>query len=242
VGSGIGSTETSAAGHPLKRKADRSRGTARVGADTGESYAPCCVGRRASGGGCYFCPVVHRLLPVLALLLCGCESSSGTIGYTPPVIGDDDDVPDDDDAFQIESALVINELMSDNGAAVFDEGGQAGDWIELYNSTDEDIELGGWTLSDDWTNPELHRLGTGLSIEADGHLLLWADTQPDRGAAHLSFSLASAGEAVGLFDPAGEVIQWISFPPVARDSSWARVRDGWADWEEVERVTPGGEN
>jgi len=190
---------------------------------------------------------VQRTLPLLALVLVACEPSSGTILYpdaTPPP-GDDDDAADDDDdddAFKAANTLVINELMPGNDSAVFDENGEAHDWLELFNPTDETIDLGGWTMTDQWGVPDLHTLATGLAIEPDGHLLLWASGLPDRGPDHLGFSLARRGEAIGLFDPDGAQVEWLPYPAVPRNVSWARIFDGWSEWEQADVPTPGGPN
>jgi len=193
--------------------------------------------------------VSRRTLPFLVLVLAGCEPRGGTIlipESTPPSGDDDDDVDDDDadddDAFQNTDSLVINELMSANDSAIFDDGGLATDWIELYNGTEETIELGGWTLTDDWRSPDLSTLPAGLAVESGGHLLLWAGGDASRGPRHLDFSLERAGEAIGIFDAEGREVQWLPFPALPRDHSWSRVRDGWEDWEQVFGGTPGRAN
>ena len=40
-------------------------------------------------------------------------------------------------------------------------------------------------------------------LEAGGFLVLWADTSPDLGPAHVGFGLSDEGEAVALFAPDG---------------------------------------
>ncbi|MDV7402695.1 lamin tail domain-containing protein, partial [Arthrospira platensis SPKY1] len=49
--------------------------------------------------------------------------------------------------------VLINEFMSSNGSVQADEDGDFSDWIELYNSGDEVVNLAGWGLSDDLTRP-----------------------------------------------------------------------------------------
>jgi hypothetical protein len=183
-----------------------------------------------------------RFFQVVCCSLLGCSPTTGTLLGERPTPIDDDDATDDDDLGPAQESVLINELMSDNVATVFDETGAAPDWIELYNATDEDVELGGWTMSDDWTAAALHRLPDGLSIDAGDHLVLWADGSPEHGPRHLAFRLSRRGEGVGLFSPTGESTDWVEFPPLSRDTSWARVRDGWTDWREIEGGTPDSEN
>ncbi|MFP4191152.1 MAG: CotH kinase family protein [Candidatus Hydrogenedentota bacterium] len=56
--------------------------------------------------------------------------------------------------------IVINEVMASNGETLSDEDGDYPDWIELYNTGDDAVNLEGWGLSDDsddpfqWTFPD----------------------------------------------------------------------------------------
>jgi hypothetical protein len=45
--------------------------------------------------------------------------------------------------------IVINEVMASNHNTIFDEDGNASDWMELYNKGSEQLNLYGYTLSDD---------------------------------------------------------------------------------------------
>ena len=45
--------------------------------------------------------------------------------------------------------LVINEILTSNIASNTDEDGTPQDWIELYNNSDDAINLSGYGLSDD---------------------------------------------------------------------------------------------
>ena len=49
-------------------------------------------------------------------------------------------------------AFVINEIMSANVSTITDEDGDYSDWIELYNGTNDAINLAGYTLSDNSAN------------------------------------------------------------------------------------------
>ena len=45
-------------------------------------------------------------------------------------------------------ALVINEIMQ-NPSAVSDSNGE---WFEIYNPTDAEVDINGWTIRDDGSN------------------------------------------------------------------------------------------
>ncbi len=49
--------------------------------------------------------------------------------------------------------VFINEAMSLNASTVSDEDNEYSNWIELYNATDEPVDLQGFGLSDDKDNP-----------------------------------------------------------------------------------------
>src|SRR5699024_2782333 len=69
--------------------------------------------------------------------------------------------------------VVINEFMSAKQTAFADEDGDYGDWIELYNCTDKEINLEGWHLSDRPHRPRMWGF-PATSIPAKGYLTVWA--------------------------------------------------------------------
>ncbi|NIP52260.1 MAG: lamin tail domain-containing protein, partial [Phycisphaerae bacterium] len=64
--------------------------------------------------------------------------------------------------------VVINEIMQ-NPNAVFDS---AGEWFELYNATGADIDIEGWTISDNDIDSHTINNGAPLIIPAGGYLVL----------------------------------------------------------------------
>ncbi|MFT4980037.1 MAG: hypothetical protein ACI8S6_005949 [Myxococcota bacterium] len=187
---------------------------------------------------------VRTFLPTL--LLIGCPSttvpSTDTAVDTDTTIDTDTDTAvDTGEPATTWPAALVNEVMADNRTFEDDVGGYA-DWVELYNPTDEDISLGGYGISDDWTDPMQHRLDDSLVIEAGGYLLLWADGLTDKSPLHLPFRLSDNGEAVGLFSPDEDPLDWQVFPPLDRDTSYGRIPDGGPDWAELLVGTPGASN
>ena len=140
------------------------------------------------------------------------------------------------------SGLVVNELMADNEGAVVGADGTVGDWIELYNGGTEDLDLSGHGVSDDWTQPFLHSLPEGTVLAAGDWLLLWADDPEEPAQGHLPFRLDADGEAVGVFTPDGDALDWVVFGDQDADTAWARLPDGADSWEEVPIGTPGSSN
>jgi hypothetical protein len=84
------------------------------------------------------------------------------------------------------SQVRINEFMASNGSIIADEDGDFEDWIELYNESAEGVDLGGWGLSDNGSDPFRWTFAPGTLIEPGGYLLVWAsgkDREPSGEAA-----------------------------------------------------------
>lgn len=96
--------------------------------------------------------------------------------------------------------VFVNEWLASNDGVAVDEFGEADDFFELYNDEDFPVDLGGRYLTDNLSNRTKWRIPDGVTIPAKGHLVFWADNQPEQGPLHAPFALSAGGEAVGLFD------------------------------------------
>ncbi|MGB1033122.1 MAG: hypothetical protein ACPGWM_10915, partial [Flavobacteriales bacterium] len=55
--------------------------------------------------------------------------------------------------FQVSAQFIrINECQASNGTSFIDEADDFDDWIELYNLTDEPVDLSSWSITDDPDN------------------------------------------------------------------------------------------
>ncbi len=138
--------------------------------------------------------------------------------------------------------VLINELVAENTGSALPPDGTPADWLELYNPNDAAIALDGYHLSDDWRIPDRFTLPAGTVIDAGGYLLFWADGDTSAGADHLNFVLGADGDAVGLFTPDEESMDWVLFPALGDDVAHARLPDGGDDWAQVAIGTPGAMN
>lgn len=59
-----------------------------------------------------------------------------------------------------------------------DEEGDADDWVELYNPSDQPLALGGFFLSDNVTDPTRWRIPFGTVIPAGRFIRIWCDEKP----------------------------------------------------------------
>ncbi len=98
-------------------------------------------------------------------------------------------------------SVVINELMANPS--------DGSDWIELYNSTGQVIDLSGWFLSDDANDLTRYRIAEGTSIAAGGYLVFTQDQHfgnaDDPGCIE-PFGLSKDGETVHLHSGTGGVL------------------------------------
>lgn len=125
--------------------------------------------------------------------------------------------------------LVINELMASNSSTVKDGNDEFDDWIELYNTTENDISLVGLFLSDDksnltkWALPE-------MSIHANDYFIVWADSEEGQVGVHSNFNLSSFGEQLFLSDKSEMIIDSITFESQLEDISFGRFPNGTGDF------------
>ena len=172
------------------------------------------------------------LLIVAAVLLISCSTKEKIIS------------PDNETQH---SVLYINEFMASNSVTVADENGEYDDWVEIYNSSDEPIDLGGYYMSDDESAPDKYMIPTDdpalTTVPAKGFLLLWADGQPEQGVLHLDFKLSGSGEYVSLTDKNGsKVLDEKQFDAQTTDVSYGRFPDGSDNWQTFDNPTPGASN
>lgn len=102
----------------------------------------------------------------------------------------------DEDADKIR----ISEIMAKNRATLRDGDGDFSDWIELENCSEEDVDLGGWSISDKenkpgWVFPD-------VTLPAGQRLLVYASGKDRADGLHTGFSL-SEGESLYLYNKHG---------------------------------------
>jgi len=145
--------------------------------------------------------------------------------------------------------LVINEFMASNNSDsnIHDPYGDYDDWIEIYNNSDANIDLGGMYLTDDLGNPTKWQIPTGYpsetTVPADGFIVFWADDETTEGHLHTNFKLSGSGEEIGLFDTDGNTpIDTIAFGEQATNISYGRYPDANDNWRFFPTPTPAADN
>ena len=141
--------------------------------------------------------------------------------------------------------LIINEFMASNNTSLADNYGQYEDWIELYNMGTGEIDIAGLYFTDNLLFPINYQIPYGndsTKIPAGGHLVLWADNDPEQGVLHLGFNLNGNGEQIGIYTPSGNVIDSLSFDEAYSDVSYGQYPDGSGSWLYYHPGSPGDTN
>lgn len=142
----------------------------------------------------------------------------------------------------VAGTLVINEFMASNDSWSIpgeEPGAEFPDWIEIYNTGDTPIDMGGWYASDDLTDLMQWQLPaddpTLTTVPAHGYLILICDgLDVDL---HTSFKLGSGGEDVIISQDGVTVNDGGSYcdigcdlPNPGTDNSAGRDGDGALTW------------
>ena len=150
---------------------------------------------------------------------------------------------EEEDVGTTPATLYINELMAANNATFADPQGDYDDWIELYNSGGESIDMSGMYLSDDADEPRKWRFPLATTIAAGGYVLVWADNDTgDTPGLHANFKLSSGGESVVLSDVDerdNAVIDRVDFPELEDDEAYGRSTNGGGTFEVLSTPSPG---
>jgi hypothetical protein len=149
---------------------------------------------------------------------------------------------------KFEIPLFINEVLASNSQTEPNNNGNYDDWIEIYNASDQAIDLAGMYLTDDMDMPTKWRFPldrpSDTTVGSKGFILIWADN-PDTPAAaglHASFSLSSEGEEVWLIDTDGQtVIDSLAFAQQVTDVAFGREPDASVQLKTL-RPSPGSSN
>lgn len=158
-----------------------------------------------------------------------------------------------------DTAIVINEFIPSPDLLDHDNDGQKGDtdeeFIELYNNSDHNVDVGNWKLDDDLTPGDV-TLPSGLVLGPRQFLVIYNDTQPagprwwrydSAGVVRLEtgtftgtgFALNTTADTVILVNASNVQIDSRIYTTETADSSHARLWDGAETWTSAARPSPG---
>jgi CotH kinase protein len=126
---------------------------------------------------------------------------------------------------------LINEVLPSGAGA---------DRVELYNPTSHRMDVNGWTLAN---AEQSQRIQGPLLIPPHGHLVLWCDRHPDKGADHVGFTLPREGGSLLLIAPDRRtVFDVLVWPALPAGVSYGPLHDGRSDLGYFALPTLGGPN
>ncbi len=126
------------------------------------------------------------------------------------------------------AAPIITEFVASNNSSAEDGFGADPDWIEIYNSGDEVVDLLGYHLTDDQDSLAKWTFTESTLVEPGEYLLIFAsskDTRDPAGHWHTNFKLSGGGEYLGFSSPTGEMLSQFGtanrdYPPQFTDVSY----------------------
>lgn len=143
--------------------------------------------------------------------------------------------------FNAHGQIIINEFLCSNASGFLNnETGQFSDWIELYNTNDQDTNLEGFFLSDEKDSLAKWSFPANTIVPGNGYILVYPD-KLNKGL-HLNFGLSKDGECIYLSDPNGVLHDFIEFGQQKPDVSYGRKPNNIIEWAWFGEPTPGEEN
>lgn len=140
--------------------------------------------------------------------------------------------------------VVINEIITSNSTVITDEDDSYEDWVELYNTGTEAINLEGYGLTDLSSNP-YQWVFPAYWIEPGEHLLVWCSSKNRTDInfpLHTNFKISSGGEVITLTKPDGEVEDSYPAVLVPQNFTYGRQTDGSSVFVYFPEPTPGASN
>ncbi len=141
--------------------------------------------------------------------------------------------------------VVISEVMSSNSQFLEEVDGEFYDWIELYNRSDQPMDISRYGLTDNAGNPAKWRLpemtlspGQYVTVLASG---LANSEDVKKNFIHTSFKLSADGEVLALFNANGVLQDKYNLSYLPYGVSVGRI-DGQDSLFYFEQPTPGAAN
>ncbi len=135
------------------------------------------------------------------------------------------------------AALFINEVCTGNAGengnitTAVDKKGEYCDWIELYNNSDSDADISGYTLVKDDSDSYTFE---GVTVPAHGFKLVFCckTYNSDEAVPHAAYNLSGDGVKLSLQN-GGEEVSTVEVPALDKDTTWGRKPDGSSSFSEL---------
>lgn len=125
--------------------------------------------------------------------------------------------------------VVLNEVMQSNIDYLMVEKDFPDSWVELYNPSDQQVNLSGYRLGEKNIFDKAYKLPSTATIEPKGHILIYCDKE-NRGL-HTDFRVDAGKATLFLFDSKGNAIDSLSLKDMpAANIAYGRKTDGAGEW------------
>lgn len=138
-----------------------------------------------------------------------------------------------------EGNIVVNEYSASN-RSIPDNYGRTEDWIELYNTSDNFVNLSGYYLSNDPDEPLKWQITSGI-IPPNSRILVYCSNRDISSGSvfHANFNLTQLRpDHIVFSDPTGTVLESIPMYVTQLNHSYGRVTDGSNQWGILTSPTP----
>ena len=127
--------------------------------------------------------------------------------------------------------VVFNEIFGNPKG-----GDESGEWVELFNRSDADLDLTGWYLDD-----------AGKTVSANAYLFPTGSIVPAKGVLLIKlseddFSITNTGDEIRLLSPDEVERAKVILPKISDNESFTRVEADKEVWELSKFSTPGKDN
>ena len=141
------------------------------------------------------------------------------------------------------SPVQISEVMAGNTLTFKDDDGAYSDWVEITNTSEQEIDLTGWGLSNREAEPKRWEL-PAVKLGGGQRLLVYASgknrSDPAKGL-HTDFRLNGFKDTVLLSNFRGQIVSEIAINDLKADTSFGIV-PGTDNWQVFTHPTPGQPN
>ncbi len=143
------------------------------------------------------------------------------------------------------TGVYITEVLASNDVIAVGEAARLTDYVELYNSSSQTVDLSGYGLSDSLKRPRRWQFPQGAVIEPGQYMVVYLDGTPEASTAtehHTNFSLTrNGGETISFCDPTGRVLDRLPLSLIPTDHSYGRTL-GQNEFFYYDNPTPGQAN
>ncbi|MEG0493491.1 MAG: lamin tail domain-containing protein [Clostridia bacterium] len=125
------------------------------------------------------------------------------------------------------TGVYISEVMASNDMIALGVSGVMTDYVELYNSSPNTVDLSNYGLSDNLKRPRRWQFPQGTAITPGEYKIIYLDGQPNLSTTteyHTNFKIARAGgETITFCDPTGRVLDRLPLKLIPTDHSFGRT-------------------